>query len=428
MTRLAARRQLRISGTRAGFLWAFLGQAFSSATNFALAVIAGRLIGPQGLGTVVIGFTTYQLIAGLQRAVVTQPLIAQSSALLPGKRAELASSGVGVVAATGLAASAVLVVGGFGVRGRFGTGLLVFAPWLLFALLQEFWKAILFQENRGAVGAVSDMTRFVAMAASLPIALAWRDPYAVVTCWGLGMVAGLAIEVIRFRISYTGLRSSFRAWREIAWGLGRWLGAREVVYQVGSAATVLTLAAVIGTINLGGLRSAESLFSPFSLIAAALILPALPALSRALAASRESATHLAFRITMTAVAAGIGYFIVMIFAGPWLLTHLFGSAFSGFRNLVWPMAVAQIFYAAGFAYNALLSAESRGAASFVVGAVLAVTILLLATVLASVYGVTGAAWGMASGAAIGSVLAIALGIRREPLAPGSDQASGVIVP
>jgi O-antigen/teichoic acid export membrane protein len=405
----------RVSAARAGFVWAFVGQAFSSAANFALAVIAGRLLGPQGLGTVVIGFAAYQLLGGLQRAGVTQPLIAQAAPLPASERKALASAGVVLIAVTGLVATSVLLAVGLILRGRFGTGLLIFAPWLVVGLLQEFWKAILFQEGRGAVGALSDGIRFCVMAACLPVALAWRDPYAVVAAWGLGAAAGLAVELIRFRIPLTGLAASFRAWRERAWQLGRWLGAREVVYQLLSSATVLALAGIIGATDLGGLRSAESLFSPFSLIAAALILPALPALSRALLASRRDAQRLALRITLGATGAGFAYFLVMIVGGPWLLTHLFGKTFSDFQGLVWPMATAQLFYAAAFAFNALLSAEGRGPASFAVGATLSATILLLSTILAATYGVTGAAWGMAGGAAIGSLLAIALGLRKQPM-------------
>lgn len=388
-----------------------MAQAFSSAANFALTVLAGRLLGPGGLGTVVIGFAAYQLVAGLQRAVVTQPLIAQAAPLPAIERRALASAGFVVVVVTGLFATVVLLTAGLVVGGRAGTGLLVFVPWLVLALLQEFLKALLFQEGRGSLGAVSDGTRFCVMAATLPLVLAWRNPYAVVAAWGLGTAAGLVVELSRFRVPVVRLDASFRAWRERAWQLGRWLGAREVVYQLLSAATVLALASILGTADLGGLRSAEALFSPFSLVAAALILPALPALSRALATSRRSAERLALRITVGAVAAGSAYFLLMIAAGPWLLTHLFGKSFSDFQGLVWPMAAAQLCYAAAFAFNALLSAEKRGSASFVTGATLSISILLLATSLAAGYGVMGAAWGMAGGAALGSLASVTLGLR-----------------
>jgi O-antigen/teichoic acid export membrane protein len=419
-----SRTRLR-SAVRGGFAWAFVGQAFSSAANFALTVMAGRLIGPQGLGIVVVGFAAYQLVAGLQRAVVTQPLIAQAAPLSAAERRTLASAGVVVVIVTGLAATLLVVAVGLSLHGRFGTGLLIFAPWLLFALAQEFWKAILFQEGRGAVGALSDAVRFCIMGASLPLALAWRDPYAVVAAWGLGAVAGLVVELVRFPIPTVALKSAFRAWRARAWRLGRWLGAREVVYQFLSTATILVLAAILGAKDLGGLRSAEALFSPFSLIAAALILPALPALSRAVATSHNHATRLALRITFGALGAGFVYFLLMAVAGPWLLTHLFGASFSGFKSLVWPMAAAQLFYAAAFAFNALLSAEERGPASFVVGATWSGMTLALASIFASVYGVKGAAWGMAGGAATGSLLVIALGLRGSSASRPREEARGV---
>src|SRR5205809_309760 len=69
------------SGIRSNFAWAFVGQVFASATNFALTLGAGRLLGPSGLGVVVIGYAAYQLVAGLARAVLTQPVIAHAAPL-----------------------------------------------------------------------------------------------------------------------------------------------------------------------------------------------------------------------------------------------------------------------------------------------------------------------------------------------------------
>ena len=59
----------------------------------------------------------------------------------------------------------------------------------------------------------------------------------------------------------------------------------------------------------------------------------------------------------------------MLFIGDWLLAHLFGESFASFGDLVWPMASAQVFSAAGFSFTVLLSAEKRGRASFVAGLV-----------------------------------------------------------
>jgi O-antigen/teichoic acid export membrane protein len=400
------------TGTRRDFAWGFVAQAFSSATNFALAVVAGRLLGPAGLGVVVVGFGAYQLVAGLQRAIVMQPIVADAAPRDAAERRWLADSGLAIVTCSGIVATFVLAVVGVGVAGDVGRGLLIIAPWLVAALLQEFWKAILFQERRGAAGAASDCVRFSVMAVSIPVALVWKHDYVVVGGWGLGAAAGLAVGFACFPGRPQRLRTAFFAWRERAWGLGRWLAAREIVFQLFAYATILILAVTLGVNGLGGLRAAEALFSPFSLVAAALVLPALPALSRAAAASNRGALHLALRICAVAVGFGFIYMVVMALIGPWLLVRLFGEPFSRFTDLVWPMAAVQLLNAAGVSFTLLLMAEKRGRASLAAGIAASAATLACATGLSLRYGVQGAAWGMAAGSGVGSVTVVYLAVRR----------------
>jgi O-antigen/teichoic acid export membrane protein len=384
--------------TRRVFVWAFIGQVFSSASNFSLAVMAGRLVGPAGLGVVVIGYAAYQLAAGLARAVVLQPLVADASPLPSQERSIVSRAGATLTATTGTAVMIVMAAVGATVPGTVGKALLIFAPWVLVGLLQEFWKTILFQEGRGAAGAATDLVRFATMLVALPLALGRHSDALVVLVWGLGSAVGLLVAVATLRLIPMSLRRATKVWWGRGWHLGRWLGTREVLYQTFTYATVLVLAYIIGRKDLGGLRSAEALFSPFSLIAAALVLPALPALSRA--KSPYDARRLAFRITAFAVAFALSYLVVMGLIGPSLLVRLFGGAFATFTGLVWPMGVAQVFQAAGSPFTILLAAEKRGRDTFVAGLVGAAATLGSAVGMADAFGVSGAAWGMAIGAAI----------------------------
>jgi O-antigen/teichoic acid export membrane protein len=120
---------------------------------------------------------------------------------------------------------------------------------------------------------------------------------------------------------------------------------------------------------------------------------------------------------------GLAYFLLMALIGPWLLTFLFGAEFSSYDDLVWPMAMTQLAYAATYSFNLLLFAENRGAAAFAAGATWAFATFACATALGAAYGVSGAAWGLAAGAAIGSVLVGCLSVRR----PRSDKRIGAEV-
>jgi O-antigen/teichoic acid export membrane protein len=400
---------------RRAFGWGFVSQAFSSATNLGFSLLAGRLLGPSGLGVLFIGFSGYFVVLAFQRASVTQPLIVGSSARPASVRRALAASGITVVVLSGGAAAILFALLGFGVGGPIGRGLLLFAPWLIPSLLQEYWKAILFQEGKGSAGAASDIVRFGATAASALLVVSHRADYMVAASWGLGASAGLGCALASFRTRPKAPRQGVAMWRGEAWSLGRWLGAREVLLQVSSYSTVLALAALLGTTDLGGLRAAQALFSPFSLVAAAFALPALPALSRALGVSRRGARNLAFRISLVATAIGLAYLVVMALIGSWLLTTFFGRSFGPFHTLVWPMAADQLLGAAFFAFGLLLVAERRGLASISVAAANSAATFSLAVLLAWRHGVVGAAWGMAAGAAVGAVAVSLFAMRDRPL-------------
>ena len=393
----------RTGGAR-GFLWGFVAQGFSSAVNFGLSVIAGRLLGPTGLGVVFIGFVAYQLILGLQRGGIIQPLVAHAAPLAARERERLARSGLTAVLLSGGVASIAFALAGLAVGGDLGRGLLIFAPWIVAGLLQEFWKAVLFQEGEGRAGAFSDGTRFVVMALVVPLAVIQRSDYVIVSAWGIAAAAGLGVGLLSLPISPGRPGEALNWLRRNAWALGKWLSIREIVYQVGAYATVVVLALVIGSENLGGLRSAEALFSPFSLIAAAFVLPALPALSQELAISRRAARRLALRMNLIALALGAGYFVVMAFHGSWLLTHIFGRSFARFDALIWPMATMQLLGAASFAFAVLLIAEKRGRTLVGVAIVGSTATFVLATGLGALTGVTGAAWGFAAATGVSTIL------------------------
>jgi O-antigen/teichoic acid export membrane protein len=398
---------------RRDFAWGFIGQGFSSATNFTLSLMAGRLLGPSGLGIVFIGFAAYQLVAALQRAVVTQPVIAHAAPSQAARRGLLIGSGFTAVLCTGVAASAVLGIAGALVVADAGRALLLFAPWLTVVVLQDYWKAVLFQEGRAGVAAATDVVRFALMAGGYFVALAWTRDFVIVGVWGFAGAAGLAVGVAALPVRMHGARAVLAAWRANLGILAGWLGAREVIFQAATYGTVLALSLIIGNTALGGLRSAEALFSPFSLIAAAFALPALPALSRALVGSRGAGVRLAARISVAALAAAGMYFVAMVFAGAWLLTHLFGPEFAPYKTLIWPMGLSQLALSATFAFTVLLIAGRRGRAAFAVGLVHSTALLLLTTTLGHEHGVLGAAWGMALTATAAGLAVVIAALRED---------------
>ena len=379
-------------------VWGFAGQAFSSATNLALSVLAGRALGPSGLGRVFLGFTAYLVVLGLHRALLVEPLIASTSARDPMDKHVSAMRALTVSASFAIISSAIIGCAGLWLGGATGRGLLLVVPWLLPCLVQDLWRWILFRDDRPAAGALNDGTWLITMAIVVPITWAIRSDWAVISAWGVGAFAGAVLGFLQLSVRPSHPWSAWRWWRAQAWPFGRWVAGAVVLSNVLGNATVFVVSALIGAAALGGLRAAEAVFAPLTLVIPALALPGLPALARA--PEPHLQRRLAWRYSGLALVAVIGYASVMLLGGTRILPLVFGSEFRGFSHLLGPIGAAQLFTAAGLGVSLMLRARQRGAAllvSRVIGGGLA---LALTAAVARPLGIAAVAWAAAAGACV----------------------------
>ena len=396
-------RLLRRSEAPRAVAWGFADQLLSSATNLFLFVLAGRVLGPDGLGIVFIGFSSYLAILGLQRALLTDPLVALTSAAPRSERVRATRSCLTWALMASSAGSVLLGTVGATTPGDIGRGLLLFAPCVLPALAQDFWRTVLFRDQRPRAATLNDGIWLAVMTASLPAAWLLQADWAVVACWGAGAVASAVAGFMQTRTWPWRPAAAWLWWRREAWPFGNWLAVNSVVYGLGSYATIFALATLLGTKALGGLRAVESVFAPLSLVAPALTLPGLPALARSLAASPREAQRLAGRLGATAAALSVVYVLSLGLGAGRLVPFIFGPSFSGFTAIVWPVGIAQVLTAASIGFGLLLKAQRRGRALLIAGSAGSAASLVLATALAWTVGLTGAAWGLAAGSAIGAL-------------------------
>src|SRR2546423_143063 len=170
--------------------YGLVAQICSSATNFGLVVIAGHVLGPSGVGTIFVGFPAYLLLLGLQRGLVGEPLVVRTSGDSPAGRAIRARFALTFTLAAALPAAAILAGIGLVLPARFGRGMLLFAPFLVPALIQDLGRSIVFRDRSGSSTALSDATWLFAMVAAAPVAFEVGSDWAVVGCWGVGAAAG----------------------------------------------------------------------------------------------------------------------------------------------------------------------------------------------------------------------------------------------
>ena len=401
MAFLVADGRSRFGGIGLG--WGLIDQGFSSATNFGLSVLAGRLLGPDGLGTVFIGFATYLLILEFQHSLLQDPLaISAPSAedVLPVRSALTIAFTYQVAATIGMAVLGLLL------PGDFGRGLLLMAPWMIPLLLQDFCRTVLFRDRRGGLATACDGVWALGMAVTLPLVLIHRTEVAVVACWGIGALFGAVLGMAAIRLRPNGARESWRWWKADITPLARWLGLESAALVLGTQGGIFLTAALVGAGNLGGLRAVQSAFAPMTLVGPAMRMPGLPAIARATRddsseEGRKVAISIARRLSFTALVLVVSYFLVLIVAGRPILSLMFGKAFVHFRALILPVGLGQVSGASALGFYILLKATGRGRAVFKARLITAVATFALIGLLASGGSVSGAAWGASYGAAAG---------------------------
>lgn len=391
------------------FVWGFADQGVSSGSTLLFTVAAGRILGPAGLGVVFIGFSSYLVALGLLRAFVVDPLIASSAVQgrilrLEADRAALsivvlgAPLGAGVMVSAGLLAPSILA-----------RGLLLFAPWVLPALLHELVRSVLFRDSRLRLVTALDLLWLGTLVALIPMAVHLDRDWAVVGAWGAGGLVAATVGLASLGIRPLSARRAFWWWRTNALLLGRWLAAASAVYVVCTYLTVILLGFILGAADLGGLRAVLSAMTPLSLIVPALSLPGLPAISRAAGNSLSEARRLAAALGVVASLLASVY-VVIIGLVPGFLGLLFGNEFENFSSLVWPLGLGQTVAAFSIGAILLLKAEQRGRAFFGVRSLASLLSLILPVLFALLLGLNGAAWGFALGAAVGSLLTVVVAL------------------
>lgn len=379
------------------FGWGFASQLSSSITSFGLSLLAARAVGPSGLGAVSVGFACFLLVQSMQRALLLEPMSTSTARLALLDRRRATRHAFTVVLIGGVAA--VLVMAGVGelLHGELRHGIHLFLPWAIPCLVQDFCRAVLFRDGDGAGAALIDLTWLVVVAALAPLAVLSHSSGGVVACWGAGGSLAAIIGLSRSRIVVAPVRDSLRWWRDDAWPIGRWLGSNTVVYALASQGFVFLVGGVIGAEALGGLRAAETLFAPLSLMAPALALPGLPAIARRLDESWSAGRALAIRLGLAATLLTCVYMAAAVVLRHGLLARIFGPEFTRFDNLVWPFGLGQLAIAPTVGLTLFLIAQRRGRPLLLSVLLKAGALVVPGLLLVTRYGVTGAAWAMTAG-------------------------------
>lgn len=376
------------------FSWGIADQAMSSATNFGLTLVAGRVLGPRGLGVVFLGFAIYLLCLALHRALIFDPLVVASASLPPDMKRERTAHGLTLTLIGSVTATAVMLVVGMSVDGPLARGTLLFAPWIVPAMLQDLWRVVLFRDDRGGKAAFNDLVWIVGMGASLPFAVGAGSDLAVVSCWGAGSLLAALVGFFQTRVRLRQGMAALKWWAAEAWPWGRWLATASIVSIASFQLVVFLLAGILGAAAIGGFRAVQTLFAPMTLLGPAASLPGLPRVAVAVRQSATRARRLALRMSAAVATLALLYVLAVLLGGGALLEIVFGASFVGYEELIVPMSIGQLVLASALGFSLLLKASRRSDSLLVTRGIAAVGGLALAPLLASRFGLQGAVWGL----------------------------------
>lgn len=339
----------------------FLDQLVSSVSNFATGVVVARLSGAAEFGQYMLVLMIWLVVVGLHRALVTEPVILTTHET--GDRKSVLAHGVGAELLLGLVVSAVVAAGGVTVAATgagVGTLMLALSPWLISLLIQDYWRAMAFQQRRPGVALGNDLLFVAVQFSTIAVFLlvGWRTAEYMITAWGIGATAGALLGFWRS----PGIARFRASWQLIGrlWPLSRWMMTDFLTAFASHQAYLALVALLLSPVDYGGLRAAFALMGPTVVIISAGANVGLPEASRLVhiddaALLRRFARHLTAG-TSICIAA---YAVAVAVAGQRLLDAVYGPEFIRFTPLVTLAAVQQTVAAVVFGQAIALKAAGR---------------------------------------------------------------------
>ncbi|WP_030763936.1 MULTISPECIES: hypothetical protein [unclassified Streptomyces] len=374
-----------------------LDQAASSATNILVLVLAARLSSASGFADFSMVYVTFSVLLGLNMAYVGQSLVLQKGERLGAE----CRSAVGFTAAGSAAVGVLLAAVGLALPGATGTAFLALGLVLPLVLLQDGLRYCFSALRAPERALAADALRLVCVVAALAVQPEGASAGRLVLAWGLSALPALGLGLWLLRPYVRGSRADLRPYLRRGH-----LGQRFVVeFAVGNGSSqlaVLGLGVFATPLAVGALRGATTLFGPLNVLfnsANAFGPPVLGRLGGKRATVRATAA-----LGLVLATVGAGWATTLYLLPDRLGRELLGDTWAGASALL-PATGAQ-YAVMGLGTCALLTlrvlAPKATLSLQVVFSLLSVGLLLGGY---AVWGMAGAAWGLAAGSALKALAA-----------------------
>ncbi|MFJ4778352.1 hypothetical protein [Streptomyces sp. NPDC088762] len=368
-----------------------LDQAASSATNILVLVLAARLSSASGFADFSMVYVAFSVLLGLNMAYVGQSVVLEKGDRL----GTVCRSAAAFTAAASAVLGAVLALVGLALAGPAGRAFLALGLVLPLVLLQDGLRYCFSALRAPERALAADALRLVCVVAALAVQPSGASAGRLVLAWGLSALPALGLGLWLLRPYVRGARAELRPYLRRGH-----LGQRFVVeFAVGNGSSqlaVLGLGVFATPLAVGALRGATTLFGPLNVLFNSANAFGPPVLGRL--GGRRATVRATLLLGAVFAAVGAGWATVLSLLPGRLGRELLGDTWAAASALL-PATGAQ-YAVMGLGTCALLTLRVLAPKSTlslqVVFSLLSVALLLGGY---AVFGVAGAAWGLAAGSA-----------------------------
>lgn len=251
--------------------WTAVDQVFSAVSNVVISLAVARAGGASALGEFQVAFAIWVVVMGFLRQLVAEPYLALQRGAEGAKRWVL---GATLVYAAPLSVAVALA------------GVLLDAPhvtavgFMLIPLcVEEIGRYVFFRRGQPRLAALLDGVWVAWSVAMWPVVVGGGSRTAVLA-WGSGGLAGAGVAVLLLRWLPKSPPASYTWWQRNLSNLGGYLTAAGMAFTIGTQGAVLGIAWLLGTGDLGRLRSVLILLGPITLLRTAVGFYAVPRVAR----------------------------------------------------------------------------------------------------------------------------------------------------
>ncbi|MGW0393605.1 hypothetical protein ACWDYJ_22460 [Streptomyces sp. NPDC003042] len=369
-----------------------LDQAASSATNILVVVLAARLSTAAGFADFSMVYVAFSVLLGLNMAYVGQSVVLEKGEGL----GTVCRSSVAFTGAASAVAGAVLALVGLLLSGATGRAFLALGLVLPLVLVQDGLRYCFSALRVPERALAADALRLACAVAALAVQPEGASAGRLVLVWGLSALPALGLGLWLLRPYVRGVRGELRPYLDRG-HLGRRFVVEFAVGNGSSQLAVLGLGLFATPLAVGALRGASTLFGPLNVLFNSANAFGPPVLGRL--GGKPGVVRATALLGLVLAAVGAGWAAALYVLPDRLGRELLGDTWASAAALL-PATGAQ-YAVMGLGTCALLTlrvlAPKATLSLQVVFSLLSVGLLLGGY---AVWGVAGAAWGLAAGSTL----------------------------